>query len=119
MPASITTLLLLWVALLPPGVKAEPRQSVGTVPVPCRPSSTSLALEAMATIQARPLDPGYTWTISEADTEEEETGDGEDDGLVVPGHWSTLRLDVSGQFSTTRFDRGAIPSPVRSTILRC
>ena len=119
MPVSIaTSFLLLWSSLLLPGASARPFPGVEGTPALYR-SISAASLEGMATIRACPLDEGCSWTISEADTEEEETDDGDGDRLLSESRWSSPRTVGRSLASTIRPDRGVARSAARSPILRC
>jgi hypothetical protein len=119
MPASIVTSLLLWSALLLPGAPVGPGPSAEGLPTLCRQGSAAIAPDAMATIRAWPLDEDGSWTISEANTGEEESDDGDGDRIASQDRWSPLRLLGSDLISAIRPDRGTVRSASRSPILRC
>ncbi len=119
MPASIVTTLLLWSAMLLPGASAGSTRAVDGLPALGQWVSAAISVDEMATIQAWPLDTDDTWTISEADTEEEESDDGDGDRIVAESRWTSLKPADQGLASAIRHDRGAVRSSVRSPILRC
>jgi hypothetical protein len=120
MPVWIVTSLLLWSALLLPGASAGPKQASEGNPALCRQGSATPSLDVTATIRAWPLGQDGGWTISEADTqEEEETDDGDGDHIVSEIRWSSLRPVGLRLASAIRPDQGIVRSAARSPILRC
>ena len=115
MPASIAASLLLWSTLLTPGAGPSTVPMVGVGPIMTR----MIAVEAFATIRTWPLPGEGSWAISEADLEEEESGDGDPDGISSDADWALSPPHLSGQASAIRPDRGLATSPIRSPILRC
>jgi hypothetical protein len=115
MPVSIVTSLLLWSALLTPGARPEPVPSVSVD----RTKARLIVAEPIATIRSWPIQDEYSWTISEADTQEEETGDGDPDGISSDAVWDLLPPTRPGQASTVRAERGFASPLTRSPILRC
>jgi hypothetical protein len=119
MPVSILTSLLLWSALLLPGVKADPSQVIPLSQVSCQPEPGDFLLLERPTILSRSMDREDEWAIAEADTEEEESNDGDPEGIVSESHWIWLSHGHSGQLFSIRLDPGIVRSSVRSPILRC
>ncbi len=119
MPVSIVTSLLLWSALLQPGATAEPSRSVQANPAVDGACSSSRFLDALETVRACPLDEGYSWAISEADTQEEESGDGDGDRVFSSTHWSPRRTIGQRVGMTAQPGSRIARSAERSPILRC
>jgi hypothetical protein len=119
MPVAISPFLMLWSALLLSGNEAGPRAGLEAVPTPHPISSIALACHPVPLIEAVLPETGWAWRISEADTTEEESDDGDDLG-PGPGDLSRGRLlrDRS-ESSPIRPDCGSFRSPFRSPILRC
>jgi hypothetical protein len=78
-----------------------------------------IVAEPIATIRSWPVQDEYSWTISEADTQEEESGDGDSDGISSDAVWDPLPPNQLGQVSTIRVERGFASPLSRSLILRC
>ncbi len=117
MPATILTSLLIWSALLLPGVKELPTEGSSSSLASCR--STALAPVHPLTIQAMPVAGSESWLPSEATCEEEESSDNDDNVVVAERLWTLARLTLDGQTSTLRPERGFVLSPNRCSILRC
>jgi hypothetical protein len=115
MPVSILTALVLWSSLLGPASGNEPTQSVIVDP------SASRAFDDQATtsVWSWPLSSPYSSTYLDADTEEEETGDGDPEGLASECVWLSPRLFSEGSISSIRRDRALLRQSTRSKILRC
>jgi hypothetical protein len=115
MPVSIANSLLLWSALLAPGARPEPVPSVSVD----RTATRMIVADPIATIRSWPIQDEYSWTVSEADTQEEESGDGDSDGISSAAVWDLRPPAHSGQASTIRTERGFASPLIRSPILRC
>jgi hypothetical protein len=117
MPATILTSLLLWSAFLLPG--AEDVQTRDLPSSPAMGHSMMTIPVNQTTIQAWPLDESPSWTLSEANSEEEDSSDSDDNVITAERCWTLSRMGQQGPASTIRLDRGFACSPIRSTILRC
>ena len=119
MPVTISPFLMLWSALLLPGSEAGPRSGFEAARIPHPISSIALACHPVPLIEAMPPEIGRPWRISEADTNEEESDDGDDLG-PAQGDFSRGRFPGDrSDSSPIRPDRGSFRSPFRSPILRC
>ena len=115
MPVSIVTSLLLWATWLTPGAGSDPVGPVGVDRAPIRITCVDLT----PILRSWPLQERYSWTISEADIEEEESGDGDSDGISPVESWLPFPQSRQGHVSTLRRDRAVAKSSARSPILRC
>jgi hypothetical protein len=119
MPVSIGPILMLGSALLLAGSEAVSRPGVEANPISRHLSSIAIAAHPMATIQAMPPGAEWPWRISEANTTEEESAEGDELGPLKD---DSSRGRLSGDRSVTspiRPDLGGFRSPFRSPILRC
>jgi hypothetical protein len=119
MPVSISTILMLWSVLLLSGSEAGPRPGVEAKATSRHLSSIAIASRPIATIEAMP--PGMEWPcrISEADTTEEESNEGDDLGPLQDDFSRGRLYGDRSVTSPIRPDRGGFRSPFRSPILRC
>ena len=115
MPVSIVAPLLLCSALLAPGAGPDTVPSVGVD----RTMTRMVAADPIATIRSWPVQDQGSWIISEADTEEEESGDGDSDGMSSDAGWTLPLPHDLGLASSLRSEKGFLSPPTRSPILRC
>jgi hypothetical protein len=115
MPVSILTSLMLWTAVLAPASPIEPVHAVNV-------DRTASRVVADPSIHSFCSWPGLgrcTWDWQDADTEVEETGDGDPEGLVSDALWLSPHLLCEGSFSPSRRNRDFLAQRTRSPILRC
>jgi hypothetical protein len=115
MPVSILTSLVLWSSLLAPASGIDSTRSVNLD----RPTCCVADEHSAASIWSWPLSSPCSWTYLDADTEEEETGDGDPEGLASDAAWISPRLFSEGSVPSIRRDRFLVCQPTRSKILRC
>jgi len=109
MPVSILTSLILWSSWLAPAPSV-----ISGPPVFCQVDDS-----AMTSIWSWPISTPEPWTYLDADTNEEETGDGDSEGLASESVWLSPHLFASGSISTIRLDPAHVCPSCRSRILRC
>jgi hypothetical protein len=115
MPVSIVATLMLWSSCLAPSASFD-----RILPAAGDQAAFATSLAAQDTsIRSCPGREPFAWSLPDADTQEEETGDGDPEGLVSDAPWASLALSCTGQGSPIRRDRGIVSRPSRSQILRC
>ncbi|WP_435010166.1 hypothetical protein P12x_001396 [Tundrisphaera lichenicola] len=119
MPASLLSPLILWMFLLPSGNGIDPGSTSGAHSTFARPTSNFVVTGPVATISAWFSESDWEWQISEADTAEEESGEGDDFSPILGAFRSARPGRDPGIPSAIRRSRGMEPSRVRSPILRC
>jgi hypothetical protein len=118
MPASILTSLLLWSTLFLPGASAGLPSHDGF------PNSPKLSVARTIDdheflIRPCSFDSSNSWTMSEADTEEEDSREGDDLGIISRGVWNSSRPGRIGHTFVFRPDTLSVCFAFRSPILRC
>ncbi len=113
MPVSILTSLMLWSSLLAPASRIEPVQTVESSDPRRSPRFRS------ASIWSWPVSEPRSWALPDADTEEEETGDGDPEWLDSGAEWTSSRITSEGRVSPILRDRATVWHSTRSPILRC
>jgi hypothetical protein len=111
MPVSIVTSLMLWTSLLAPASRSEPAHPTTIDRTACFHPSASL--------WSWPAPEPDSWTLPDADNQEEETGDGDPEGLASESAWLSPHLFAEGRISPIRRDRSIVRHSTRSPILRC
>ena len=111
MPVSIITSLMLWASLLAPASRAEPVHAVSL--------DRAVAPASPESFLALPVNEPGSWPVSEADDLEEETDDGDPEGLASEAPAPFPHLADDGSVSAIRRDRAFVGRPTRSPILRC
>jgi hypothetical protein len=115
MPVSILTSLMLGWSLLIPGVGVEQARPMEID----RPVALAISADSMTTIRTWFVSESCSWTLSEADTEEEDSGEDDPESLPSAAPWLLLPSGGQGMISPVRRDRGDVRTSTRSQILRC
>jgi len=111
MPVSILTSLMLWSSLLAPASGIEPAHPVII--------DQAIVNDSTSSIRAGSAQTPCCWDLPDADTEEEETGDGDPDSFASDTRWLPPHLFSEGSVSPIRRDRSIVRQSTRSKILRC
>jgi len=109
MAVSILTSLIVWSSWLAPAPSV----------ISDRSASCQFARPAMTSIWSWPIPDPTPWTYLDADTNEEESDDGDPEGLTSRATWVSPRLLASGPISPARRDLAHVGLSCRSRILRC
>jgi hypothetical protein len=115
MPVSILTSLMLWSSLLAPASGIEPAHPVKID----REVFRAVVDDPTSSIRSGSAQTPCCWDVPDADTEEEETGDGDPESFASDTRWLPPHLFSEGSVSPIRRDRSIFRHSARSKILRC
>jgi hypothetical protein len=115
MPVSILTSLMLWTSLLAPASWNEPVLVVNGDRTVSRAVNDHLTNDLCSS----PAQAAGTWASLDADTELEETGDDDPEGVAAEAFWLSPHRLSEGSISLIRRNRAVAGQCTRSPILRC
>jgi hypothetical protein len=115
MPVSIIASLMLWSSLLAPASRIEPVVAVKVDRTATRASGDN----STSALCSCPLQAAGSWASLDADTEVEETGDGDPEGLASDALWLSPLHCYEGTVSPIGWNRAIVSQRTRSPILRC
>jgi hypothetical protein len=115
MPVSIITSLMLWTSLLAPAGRHEPDFAVNVD----RTVSRAVDDHLTNVLCSWPVQAVGCWASLDADTEVEETGDGDPESLATEAFWLSPHDFSEGSVSPIRRSQAIAGQCARSPILRC